>query len=115
MNITRADKKNIQKGTAAAKKRKKKFIKVCIIFFLQNLCVGVAASNNTVYIHVPGSVRCNVVYLPTLPYPYVTDLASIHPSIHLSIHPSRAAIFSFCQFFFSLLSSINLCTGLILS
>lgn len=29
MNITRADKKNIQKGTAAAKKRKeKKFIKV---------------------------------------------------------------------------------------
>lgn len=75
MNITRADKKNIQKGTAAAKKNKK----VCIIFFsAESLCVGVTASNNTVYMYIPGSVRCNVVYLPYLEVCY---RPGIHPSI----------------------------------
>lgn len=80
MDIIRADKKNIQKGTAAAKKRKKKF--VSSFFSAESLCVGVAASNDTVYMYIPGSVRCNVVYLPL---PYLT-LQTWHPPIHPSIH-----------------------------
>lgn len=100
MNITRANKKNIQKGTAAAKKREKKKVYkslyYLIFFSAESLCVGVAASNNTVYMYIPGSVRCNVVYLPYLEVCY-------RPGIHLSIHLSRAAIF-LCRFFLSFLS-----------
>lgn len=85
MNITRADKKNIKKALLQRKREKK----VCIIFFsAESLCVGVAASNNTVYMYIPGSVRCNVVYLPYLEVCY-----------RPGIHPSRVAIFLFVKFF----------------
>lgn len=54
MNITRADKKNIQKDTAAAKKRKeKKFIKVCInLFFCRiSLCRGYRQQQHRIHVH----------------------------------------------------------------
>lgn len=58
------------------------------VFSAESLCVGVAASN-TVYTY---RVQYGVMSCIYLTLPYVTDLASIHPS--------RVVIFSFCQFFF---------------
>lgn len=79
MNITRAEKRKIFKRHCCGEKEQKKF--VSIFFSTESLCVGVAASNNTVYMYIPGSVRCNVVYLPYLEVCY-------RPGIHPSIHPS---------------------------
>lgn len=53
MNIIRADKKNIQKGTAAAKKRTKKDKSLYQSFFLQNLsvCGGYRQQQHRIHVH----------------------------------------------------------------
>lgn len=78
MSITRAEKRKISKRHCCGEKEQKSLYH---LFSAESLCVGVAASNNTVYMYIPGSVRCNVVYLPYLEVCY---RPGIHPSIHLS-------------------------------
>lgn len=76
MNITRADKKNIQKGTAA---KKSQVHKSCITFSAESLCGGRRQQLHRIHVrYIPGSVRCNVVYLPYLEVCY-------RPGIHSSI------------------------------